>query len=160
MLRSATRIALIREGLADYSRNPLLGGGPDRFSFLPTNVVQPHNQIVQMLTDWGWIGSASFLMLLLNWFGMSWQRLRGQQDFVARSVRVGALGGLCISVLYSTVDGVLYFAVPSFLAALCLAIATLPDRTPDSIPNPHSNPKPNPHTKPNPDSKLDTPPES
>ncbi len=126
LLRSSTRMELLETGLADAWRHPLLGSGGDRFSFLPANALQPHNQVVQVLTDWGWLGGASFLMLLLNLAGLCWHRLALPEAAPTRALRVSALSGFTVSVVYSTVDGNLYFASPTMLAAFCLAVALLP----------------------------------
>ncbi len=113
---------------------PLLGPGPDSFSFLRSIEVQPHNFVSQFMLDWGIPGAlvAGYGLLLV--FALGWLRLARPESRATRVVRVGALGAVGAAIIHALVDGTLYFAAPLMLCWVSIAIALLPADAGDDAP--------------------------
>lgn len=135
MLRTHDRMALWRDAISGIARKPLLGHGPDghttsRCCHAPAytpGTVQPHNVGLQMLMEFGLVGTLTLGGLVVSWWRKApgWHpRLRAiWQEPEARAM-VAVLAG---SFAFGLVDGVFFFPVPLMhfvvLCALTLALA-------------------------------------
>lgn len=106
----------------------VFGLGPQGYCYMSNRTFgfQPHNLFLQFLAEWGIIGSALFIAMLV--FGFI-QGLK-EQVFNATgrlSVAAIAAGAIIVSLgLHSLVDGIFYHAQSSFYLAIAFAVWMVP----------------------------------
>ena len=116
-----TRTEMWAQTAQKITEAPLLGYGQNnwRTKVAASNDANahPHNMIMQVLFDWGIVGALSLAVIALT--GLS--RLRG---WIAAgpSVALPAMGGLAGLGAMSMTDGVLFFAFPQFVIAVCIGV--------------------------------------
>jgi O-antigen ligase len=135
MLRTHDRMALWRDAMSGIARKPLLGHGPDghttsRCCHAPAytpGTVQPHNVGLQMLMEFGLVGTLTLGGLVVSWWRKApgWRpRLRAVWQEPEARAMVAVLAGF---FAFGLVDGVFFFPVPLMhfvvLCALTLALA-------------------------------------
>src|SRR5690606_1950719 len=86
------RTELWLTSLAAWRQRPWLGLGPDASGFVlnPFGHEQPHNVVLQALVDWGLIGAAAFLILLLGLMLTAVRRTVAERDGALSSSRAVA----------------------------------------------------------------------
>jgi len=109
--------------------HPWLGLGPDGFSFLPVDAVQPHALPLQAALEWGVPGALLFGAGLA---GLAFAALRGvrREGVVGGGPRLVGLVVLLGLTAYAAVDGTWYSAFPISLAACAIALMLQPHGSP------------------------------
>ena len=93
-----------------------------------TFAFQPHNLFFQFLAEWGILGSALFIALLIMGF------FQGLKEHVFSttgrlSISAIAAGAIIVSLgLHSLVDGIFYHAQSSFYLAIAFAVWIVPTK--------------------------------
>jgi len=123
--------------------HPWFGHGPDGYLYSGargTRTEQPHNLVLQFLFDWGLVGAASMLLVLVL---VAVQQIRSVRTLSRRpgpdrdrAARLGALFALLSLAVLSLFDGSLHHPYPLSLAALSFAICAQPPRD-SALPEPN-----------------------
>jgi hypothetical protein len=117
-----TRILMLQDATEMFRTHPWTGIGlntyykvheKSRKSALPPSYA--HNTYVQMLTEVGIIGTASFLALLIYWFGYGLRALRRSCDPEAKLLLSGVIAGVFGLCVASFFDNVLFEMLPATL---------------------------------------------
>jgi O-antigen ligase len=119
---SSGRIALWKETIEYISVRPLFGHGDDQVIFvLPSakkyDYVQPHNNLLQLLFQWGFVGTICFLMLAVPLWLKLLHNARAASDAVLPAFLV--VNGLLFAGIF---DSTLYYPYPLMMAAFALGI--------------------------------------
>lgn len=122
------RVMLWEHSLNAWSAQPWLGLGPDAGSFLlaPFGHFQPHNFIIQALTDWGVLGGVPFLVLVGWVFAKACRGALREERGAPRASRTVATAFLLGATAHALVDGYLYDARCLLLVAAATAMALQP----------------------------------
>lgn len=124
------RTELWQYTIEKYLENPLFGKGPGSFFMItfndwiygksPLNIphTQPHNMILQFLIEWGIIGTAIMLVLLIKFLIKSLQNLIKFKKYIL------LMPGLGIAALtaHGMVDGTFFHPTFTFLIVLMLSV--------------------------------------
>ena len=101
----------------------LFGLGPQGFWHMPNRAygVQTHNMLLQFLVEWGLLGAAIFMLLLLRAGASILGTLKNKNEVVSASF-FSSLAVLVSLSIHGLVSGTFYYSQPSFYLALCFAI--------------------------------------
>ncbi|WP_112321688.1 O-antigen ligase family protein [Oceanibium sediminis] len=116
------RLDIWREALAEAMDHPYFGHGFDQYFFGSTEEglrhSQPHNFIVQFIYDFGFLGGAAALFLLLSlWVRGVARTVQGHESW-----KYGALSAsICLGVM-ALLDGAMYHNDPLLAVAICFAV--------------------------------------
>lgn len=117
----ARRADMWSQTAAKIAERPFIGHGQNNWqSQVPASHnhnAHPHNAVMQVLFDWGIPGALALLVIAV----MGLMRIPG---WIAadRALALPALGALAALAAMSMTDGVLFFAFPQFVIAICVAI--------------------------------------
>lgn len=128
-LESPGRLTIWSEAVARIQEQPWFGLGPDGFLFARENgpifLVQPHNFPLQAALEWGLPGAILALLLIGGLLLRLGLRLRAAKASLPGTSIAGLWAAVAL-LIHSLVDGTLYHAMPMFLIALGLALASTP----------------------------------
>ncbi len=109
-----------------FAKKPLIGNGTDQFKYTAESALgasrHPHNIIMQILFEWGLIGSLSFLFLialLLNSVA---------RDLFAARPEAVFLMPIMAAIFFSMIDGILFYALPISILSLIIVMQTIKAR--------------------------------
>lgn len=127
---SSDRLSIWNNVFALLNENWLFGLGSQGYYFTENrsfNIVQPHNLILQFLTEWGIVGTLIFLTLLVKalWNGIKIHLLNTNGDH-RYSLAAGAV--LSILLIHSLVGGVFFHPQSSVYLVIAFAIWILPSK--------------------------------
>jgi len=127
---SSNRLSIWNDISNLLEENWLFGLGSQGYYFTEDrafNIVQPHNIILQFLTEWGILGTFIFLILLGKafWSGIKLHLLSTNAD-QQYSLAVGAV--LCALMFHSLVGGVFFHPQSSMYLTIAFAIWILPTK--------------------------------
>src|SRR5690606_31769505 len=87
---------------------PVFGYGGEQFQYvspLSGNFLRhPHDFILQVIFDWGFVGGGAFLCLVALWLGIAFKALRTTTP-VGKAALFGAICMFC----YATIDGIMFY---------------------------------------------------
>jgi O-antigen ligase len=117
---SSGRTELWRDGLKAISQQPFLGHGGNQFRYQVPSAQKtynhPHNSILQFTYEWGLIGAlAMFSLIALGVAAMVRATMRDPE----RNLGLFFAGSSIL--LFSLIDGLLYYNLPIMLFLVCLA---------------------------------------
>jgi O-antigen ligase len=114
------RLDLWLGGLRTAFQRPIFGHGESQYITIVPEAqgiyYHPHNLLIQLLVQWGGLGTLIFIALAC----MAWWRLfTGVRNTGVRSVPV--FMAFNMFAIYAMFDGILYFVYPSMIVAFLLA---------------------------------------
>lgn len=103
-----------------FAKKPLIGNGTDQFKYTAESSLgasrHPHNIMLQILFEWGLIGSSAFLfliaMLLCNII----------KDFLAARSEAIFIMPIIAAIIFSLVDGILFYALPIAILSIIVTM--------------------------------------
>jgi O-antigen ligase len=123
---SSSRISIWQEAWGRYLEHPWLGWGPDGYAYLQPKVelsmLHPHNIILQFLGEWGGIGGAALLLLLIMGLRNIVAKIKQDDDPELRIVRVAALGVIICLLFLGLVSGSFYYPFSLLFVAVAFAV--------------------------------------
>jgi O-antigen ligase len=126
MLYVNDRTRLWLDSLLAIAQRPLLGFGPNGFirsGCCNPLWVQPHNSILQLLLEFGFLGLVALTWAAVSLFGPRIRQIVYQTPRSGRDpLQVAALAILTAFAAFSLVDGLLYYPVPLVNFALVCAV--------------------------------------
>ncbi|NNE94245.1 MAG: O-antigen ligase family protein [Verrucomicrobiales bacterium] len=155
-----------KAALAQNSEDPLFGTGSRTYYYYSRkyrsglmHVSVPeaefaHNEYVQLLADYGWIGLFAATLFGLTHLGNGIQFLRRKRQAELKSgfisatgdtdlaLTIGAVSGLAAILSHACFDFVLHVPILALLSTLLSAILSSPGALPDAVPTPKSSEKP------------------
>lgn len=120
---STNRTTLWSTTIESLNGNWLLGLGPNGYWFMPNHVygLQPHNLFIQLLAEWGIIGTVIFCYLLYI-AAVSILKRACNKNEVISSEFLSATAIIISLTAQSLFDGAYYHGQPSYYLALSFAI--------------------------------------
>ena len=120
---SSGRLQMWLYTLEKISEKPWFGHGPQAFDLFDDvyTAAHPHNGILQFLLEWGVIGAAAFISLLVIAFRRAWLSLK-HADISHDWEVIASFFVVLALALQSNLSGVFYIGKPSFYFAITLAI--------------------------------------
>ena len=128
---STGRLTIWRETLKLIAERPLLGHGEGQFRQLITVerglINHPHNALLQVLFQWGVIGTLAVVVLVMNPLRNLRNAIRKEAESAFPAIGLlGSLGAI------SVVDDPLFYPFPLVMVILALIILASPVRTPEA----------------------------
>jgi O-antigen ligase len=123
---SSSRISIWQEVWRSYLEQPWFGFGPDGYAYMQPKVelsmLHPHNIILQFLGEWGVIGGAALLLLLITGMRNIVARIKLDADPERRIIRTAALGVITCLLFLSLVSGSFYYPFSLLFVAVAFAV--------------------------------------
>lgn len=120
------RIGVWEDSWQEIVKRPWLGHGPDGYVLSKCCLkgsVQPHNALIQMLFEFGFLGAMGILTAFAAYLRLPWARFREGWRSGAPDATLAVLLSLSVSFLaFALIDGLLYHAIPMLLFSLFLGI--------------------------------------
>jgi len=105
------------------------GLGPEGFLyyFAPNwNIAHPHNVFVQILAEWGIVGTIVFIILLFKLFCEALKNIKRENNKERKPARLAAMGVISAYTIGGLVDGTYYFALPLMILSVSFSIVLPP----------------------------------
>lgn len=122
---TTNRTLIWKDAIETLNGNWLLGFGPQGYFFMAERIfpttVQPHNIFLQFVIEWGLVGSALFLALLL-WAAVCIINAIKNRSTVATTGYLSGVAVLMALTVHGLTDGTYYHAQSSYYIVLSLAV--------------------------------------
>lgn len=98
------RVELWKEAFQVWKNHPIIGVGPSQYRG-GISWTHPHNQYITILAETGLLGLASFILLFVIFFRVTWITYRRAKDPLLRMVALGLLGVLVQQAIGGLAEG-------------------------------------------------------
>jgi len=127
-LSSSMRITLWKDALSATTTHPVVGLGPDGYLFMPQRyiaAVQPHNFIVQFITDWGLLGGLALLYFITSVLSRNLYHFHQSHTSRRNPYITSAVAATISLLIVGLLSGPLYHAWSLLIFSVTLAVLLL-----------------------------------